>query len=417
MAIRFSWSNWRGSSPSTKPVPIRSPRCSRGACGRCREGGRRFLETLAICGRPMAPELVYEASGLAGDERPLVALLRVRALPAQQRFRRAGRDLSRPDPRNARGAGVSGRRAPDPRPHGTDAGRQRRDDPEALYEHYRGAGDRERASTQAALAARKAEAALAFDRAALFYRGALELAPDSPARFEWREGLADALANAGRPAEAGDVYLEAASGRRPDTASRAPAARRGANADRRSYRPRSGGHSRGAARGGHTSPNRPPYGARVVPGAARAAPLAGVGVRGARSRSDRSSRPAPHRHLLVRRDRSHCWWITSAPRISTRATCSSPSTPANRTASPAAWRRKSGFSAIAGGPGVQRTAALVERARTMAERVGHPHAHRTVHARGGNGSVSGGAVEQGHPACASARWASCAISAWASPGN
>ena len=55
------------------------------------------------------------------------------------------------------------------------------DDPEALYSHCRGAGDRDGASTQAALAARKAEAALAFDRAASFYRSALELAPDAPA--------------------------------------------------------------------------------------------------------------------------------------------------------------------------------------------------------------------------------------------
>ena len=38
------------------------------------------------------------------------------------------------------------------------------DDPEALYEHYREAGNREQASAQAAVAAEKAEASLAFDR-------------------------------------------------------------------------------------------------------------------------------------------------------------------------------------------------------------------------------------------------------------
>src|SRR5690606_960203 len=64
---------------------------------------------------------------------------------------------------------------------------RRVNDPEALYAHYRGAGDRVTAATQAALAARKAASALAFDRAASFYRGALELAPDSPYRFAWKQ--------------------------------------------------------------------------------------------------------------------------------------------------------------------------------------------------------------------------------------
>ena len=182
---------------------------------------------------------------------------------------------------------------------------RRVDDPEALYEHYRGAGDLERASTQAALAARKAEAALAFDRAALFYRGALELAPDSPARVEWREGLADALANAGRPAEAGDVFLEAASD--ADPTRRVELQRRAAE------QMLIGGHIdrgleviRAVLREVDIRlPTGRRAGARVVSCAARAAPLAGVDVRGARRRSDRSRRPAAHRHLLVRRDRSH----------------------------------------------------------------------------------------------------------------
>ena len=39
-------------------------------------GARPFLETLAVCGRPVAPEVVYEAASMAGGERQLVALLR-----------------------------------------------------------------------------------------------------------------------------------------------------------------------------------------------------------------------------------------------------------------------------------------------------------------------------------------------------
>ena len=65
------------------------------------------------------------------------------------------------------------------------------DDCEALFEHYRGAGDPESASTYAGLAAEKAGAALAFDRAASFYRHALELSPSSSNGHAWREGARD----------------------------------------------------------------------------------------------------------------------------------------------------------------------------------------------------------------------------------
>src|SRR6185503_3266478 len=82
----------------------------------------------------------------------------------------------------------------------------------ALFEHYLGAGDGENASIQASVAAAKAATALAFDRAAFFYRHALALTPTSSAAREWSEGLADALANAGRPAEAAEAYLRAAAG-------------------------------------------------------------------------------------------------------------------------------------------------------------------------------------------------------------
>jgi hypothetical protein len=84
------------------------------------------------------------------------------------------------------------------------------DDCEALFDHYRGAGDHDNASIQAGLAAAKAHRALAFDRAAWFYREALALRPESPAAAVWREGFADALANAGQPAAAAEAYLRAA---------------------------------------------------------------------------------------------------------------------------------------------------------------------------------------------------------------
>ena len=127
---------------------------------------RRFLETLAICGRPMAPELICDACGDRGREQSLVAMLRashfIRSSGSSERIETYHDRI-----REALAAQIAARRrAPDPRPHGAGARRARSDDCEALFEHYRGAGDHDSASIQAGLAGAKASAALAFDRAA-----------------------------------------------------------------------------------------------------------------------------------------------------------------------------------------------------------------------------------------------------------
>ncbi len=84
------------------------------------------------------------------------------------------------------------------------------DDPEGLYEDYLGAGEIGRAAVHAEAAARKAASALAFDRAALYFRRAIELTPDAANIVDLKIGLGDALANAGRPAEAAREFLEIA---------------------------------------------------------------------------------------------------------------------------------------------------------------------------------------------------------------
>ena len=171
---------------------------------------RRFLETLAICRRPMESDLICDACGVVHDRQSLVAMLRA------SRFIRSSGSLERTELyhdriRDVLAAGI----APD------DARRihsrlvqalldRRSDDFEALFEHHRGAGDAENASIQASLAGEKASRALAFDRAAWFYRHALALSPVSASAHEWRESLANALANAGRPADAADAFLNAA---------------------------------------------------------------------------------------------------------------------------------------------------------------------------------------------------------------
>ena len=86
-------------------------------------------------------------------------------------------------------------------------------DPEVLAGHLRGAGDHIRACDYYSRGADQASAALAFDHAARLYRVALELhqGADNEARLLWKK-LGDALANAGRGAEAAQAYLKAALG-------------------------------------------------------------------------------------------------------------------------------------------------------------------------------------------------------------
>ncbi len=173
-------------------------------------GARRFLDVLALCVRPMDPGIVHLAAGLAGDERPLLALLR------SEHFVRNSGSAARIEMYHdrIREALASGLDRDEARAIHADIARillpLGSDDPEALYGHYREAGDAEHASAQAILAGRKADTALAFDRAAAFYRSALELTPANPDAARWKVALAEALTNAGRPADAADVYLDAA---------------------------------------------------------------------------------------------------------------------------------------------------------------------------------------------------------------
>ena len=173
---------------------------------------RRFVETLAICARPMAPQVICDGlrhrrrATVPAGHAPLHALCpRHRVAGLVEAFHDRMRDV------------VAAQMVPgtEQRLHALMARTlvaRGSDDCEALFEHYRGAGDVENASIQASRSAAKASAALAFDRAASFYRHALALTPASPSGSAWKEGLAEALANAGRPAEAGRAYVQAAAG-------------------------------------------------------------------------------------------------------------------------------------------------------------------------------------------------------------
>ncbi len=90
-------------------------------------------------------------------------------------------------------------------------------DSEGIASHFESAGERERAGVYYAQAGEKAADALAFDHAARLLRRAMELRPVAGAeRTRLQSALAQALANAGRAAEAARLYQEAAQHATPD---------------------------------------------------------------------------------------------------------------------------------------------------------------------------------------------------------
>jgi hypothetical protein len=189
----------------------------------------RLLEVIAVAGHPVALGIAQAVAGLEAEEDPAVGLLRAARLVRTRRtevrseietyhdrIREAVTAHLPPETlrlyhaRLARGLEAAG---------GAD--------PETLATHFRQAGYREEAAAYAVRGAEQAAQALAFDRAAELYRLALELAPPEPAEARaLRVKLADALANAGRGAVAGEAYLRAAEARRRRKGSSSTAARR-----------------------------------------------------------------------------------------------------------------------------------------------------------------------------------------------
>jgi serine/threonine protein kinase/tetratricopeptide (TPR) repeat protein len=173
-------------------------------------GARQFLHILAVARRPVNEAVAFSAAGISGDPFQLLSALR-----ATQFVRSSGTGY---------GVEVYHDRIGETLTSLLDDSERRQihrrlaqaiearglDDPESLYEDYLGAGETNRAALHAEAAAKKAASALAFDRAALYFRRAIELKPDATNVVDLKIGLGDALANAGRPAEAAREFLEAA---------------------------------------------------------------------------------------------------------------------------------------------------------------------------------------------------------------
>jgi serine/threonine protein kinase/tetratricopeptide (TPR) repeat protein len=178
------------------------------------EAARRLLEIVAVAGRPILLSSARRAADLGPENHVALASLRAGNF-VSLRMRGQGDDELESFHDRVRET-VAKRLA-------SDVSRARHlavanaleasdeADPEALAELFRGAGEATKSADYAVLAADAATAALAFDRAAKLYRLALDQRGSSHAsRATLLAKLGEALANAGRAAEAGEAFDEVA---------------------------------------------------------------------------------------------------------------------------------------------------------------------------------------------------------------
>jgi serine/threonine protein kinase len=179
------------------------------------DDARRFLEVVAVGGRPMPVTTVSEASN-AGDSAPrIVAILRSR------RFVRSGlrdgRDVVEASHDRIRETIVAHLPEATAREHHSQLARVLEAtpdaDPEAIAAHLVGAGHKERAAVYAERAAQQAIAKLAFAQGARLYELTLEtLPPSSPDVRRLARRMAEACEWAGYAEKAARAYLRAAEG-------------------------------------------------------------------------------------------------------------------------------------------------------------------------------------------------------------
>ena len=193
--------------------PLRLTDALRARIGRLDPGARQLLELAVVAGAPLVQEVAAAAARIGfGELTRRVAVLRAGNLVRTAGARRT--DTLEPYHDRVREAVLFGLDPEDQREaharlaHALEASHAA--DSEALAAHWRGAGDADKAATYATWAATQAAEALAFDRAARLHQLSLDLKPPRGAEAtRLRAQLGDALANAGRGAEAATAYLGA----------------------------------------------------------------------------------------------------------------------------------------------------------------------------------------------------------------
>ncbi|HJZ88292.1 MAG TPA: AAA family ATPase [Polyangia bacterium] len=362
---------------------------------------RRLLDVVAIAGRPLAQAVAARAAELGAEDRQALSVLRAGHLVRTRGVR--DRDEIEAYHDRIREAAVALLAASDQR----DCHRRlavalegsERADPEAMALHWRGAGETERAAEYAEVAAAKAEQALAFDRAARLYALALELRPpDYPERRELRAAMAQALANAGHGTEAAEAYLEAAVGAK--------------EADALEYQRRAAEH---LMRCGHIDRGMETL-RRVVAAADLELPRTPrralmsllsrrlrLKLRGLRFREHDSTQISPRELRRIDICFSMASVLSKVDTIRGADFQTKNLLLALEAGEPfrvaRALAAEAGYSATAGGRSRERTAALVETARVLAQKVGHPLALALVTIADGLAAVLEGRWKYGRARC------------------
>ncbi len=174
---------------------------------------RRLLAVASLATRPLSAHHLIEAAKLS----PELGSRARKALRIGRLLRRLPGARLEPTHDLIRGAGAAG--LSERERQGVHAAlaqvfERHEPDPELLAFHFSEAGEGAKAADYALEAGHRAAKALAFHRAASFFRDALRWHPARP----WDEtrpiyaALGDALANAGRGAEAGEAYMRAVHG-------------------------------------------------------------------------------------------------------------------------------------------------------------------------------------------------------------
>ncbi len=179
------------------------------------ESARLLVELVAVCGEPVAQETLRHAAKMSGVEltKQLSLLRTENLLRASGSGGAAGRvevyhDRVR---ESVRAHLIAATRAERHQRMAVALSVTAKNEPQAMVEHWLGAGDRIRAGKCAIAAAAVAEQAMAFGRAADHYELVLDLLPlDADDRRAILAKLGDARANSGRLSAAADAYLDAA---------------------------------------------------------------------------------------------------------------------------------------------------------------------------------------------------------------
>jgi len=177
------------------------------------EDAARLLQIIAVAGKPIPQLLAFRAAKV--KDPATLSLLKAGSFVRTrgslgERFVESYHDRVR--------AAVIGELAPKALAahHGRIAITMERSpsaDPEALALHFLGAGEEASAAQYARAAGERAADGLAFDRAARMYALAVKLGHDDPRELRAMQvAMGQALANAGRGAEAARAYLDACKG-------------------------------------------------------------------------------------------------------------------------------------------------------------------------------------------------------------